>query len=92
MLKNRNLNYSNLYLIVAKWDPKVFDFDDIASASMLMFSFSIGESIETQRKGVVFVNDLSGFSLHHVRAIKPSRLTQLVRLMQVLFYNFTFFN
>jgi len=66
---------------LGQWDPKVYDFDQIASAAMLMFSFVVGESAETQRNGVVFINDLSGFGMQHVKAMKPGRLTQLVRLM-----------
>jgi len=66
---------------IAKWDPKVFDFEQFASAAMLIFSFSVGESAETQRKGVVFINDLTGFGMQHVKAIKPGRLTQLVGLL-----------
>jgi len=66
---------------LAKWDPKVFDFDQLMSAAMLIFSYTVGESVETQRKGVVFVNDLSGFGMQHVKAIKPGRLTQLVGLL-----------
>jgi hypothetical protein len=66
---------------IAKWDPKAFNFDQVASAAMMVFSFTVGESAETQRKGVVFINDLSGFGMQHVRAIKPGRLTQLVGLM-----------
>jgi len=66
---------------LAKWDPKVYDFEQFASAAMLMFSFVVGESAETQRNGVVFINDLSGFGMQHVKAIRPGRLTQLVGLM-----------
>lgn len=67
---------------VGKWDPKVYDFDDAACAAMLLFSYIVGQSAETQRKGVIFVHDLRGFGLQHVRAVKPGRLTQLVSLMQ----------
>lgn len=49
---------------------------------MLLFGYTIAESAETQRNGVVFVYDLTGFGIRHVKAMKPSRLTQLVRMMQ----------
>lgn len=67
------------------WDPKVHDFDEAACAGMLLFSFAVGQSTETQRKGIVFVHDLSGFGMQHVKAVKPGRLTQIVGLMQVRF-------
>lgn len=67
-----------------KWDPKSYDFDEAACASMLLFSYVVGQSAETQRKGIVFVHDLSGFGMQHVKAIKASRLKQLVGLMQVI--------
>jgi len=66
---------------IAKWDPKAYDFEQVASASMLIFSYTVGESAETQRNGCVFINDLSGFGMKHVQAIKPARFTQLVKLM-----------
>lgn len=50
---------------------------------MLLFSYTVGLSADTQRKGIVFVHDLSGFGMQHVKAIKPGRLTRLIDLMQV---------
>jgi retinaldehyde-binding protein 1 len=67
---------------VGRWDPKAFDFDEAACAAMLLFSYTVGLSAETQRKGIVFVHDLSGFGMQHVKAIKPGRLTRLIDLMQ----------
>lgn len=49
---------------------------------MLLFGYIIAKSVETQRNGVVFVYDLTGFGLRHVKAVKPARLIQLVRMMQ----------
>jgi hypothetical protein len=67
---------------IGKWDPKSYDFDEAACAAMLLFSYAVGQSTETQRKGIVFVHDLSGFGMSHVKAIKAGRLKQLVSLMQ----------
>lgn len=80
---NRKTILFCINFFVAKWDPKGFDFDEAACAAMLLFSFTVGQSVETQRQGIVFVHDLTGFGMQHVKAIKPGRLTQLVGLMQV---------
>ncbi|CAL8141813.1 unnamed protein product [Orchesella dallaii] len=83
VLRSRDaLGRQVLLFRLGKVDPKAFDFDETSCAAMLMFSYVVGQSIETQRKGIVFVHDLSGFGIQHAKSVRPGRLTQLIGLMQ----------
>lgn len=71
-----------IVLRVGKWNPKQFDFDQFASAGMLLFNFVNGFSPKTSRKGIIFIHDMTNFGLQHVKAMKISRLTALISAMQ----------
>ncbi|ODM87993.1 Alpha-tocopherol transfer protein [Orchesella cincta] len=83
VLRSRDaLGRQVLIFRLGKVDPKAFDFDETSCAAMLLFSYVVGQSLETQRKGIIFVHDLTGFGIQHVKSVKPGRLTQLIGLMQ----------
>lgn len=86
MLRNRDHRGRQVLVSrIGKWDPKEFDFDESTAAQILLFSCAVAKSQETQRNGVVFLYDLTSFGLKHVKAIRPTRLLQLVSMMQVKF-------
>lgn len=82
-LKERDLQgRSVIVTFPGRWDPALHALEDVLRALVLQLEYMI-TSEETQVNGFVLVADFTGFSLYHVRCLKPWYFQTMSTLMQV---------
>lgn len=75
LLKHRDPQGRRIILgRTAKWDPKVFGFQDITVAVWMLNQWANAQGVDVQQVGITIIWDVTGFSLKHLLATKMDLL------------------